>query len=298
VAVASMTGFARAGGRLSERLEARVLVRSVNHRYLDVVVRHDLPVELPEVEAAVREEVERVVRRGRVVVQLRLVAAAHPGPVPEVDGETVVRLARAAVSVSLPAGVDRSLRLGELLALPGVVRLPEPELQLHGDEIAALRSVLREALAELGAMRRREAEALVAQVEEELAAVEGFAAWVRPRVEELVARQVERLRTRLEALLEGVAEVDEGRLVQEAGTLAERADIAEEVVRLGAHVAEARRRLAHGGEVGRALDFLCQEMLRELNTIGSKARDAEVVARLVDAKGAVERLREQVQNLE
>ncbi|MCD4749021.1 MAG: DUF1732 domain-containing protein, partial [Thermoanaerobaculales bacterium] len=107
----------------------------------------------------------------------------------------------------------------------------------------------------------------------------------------------ERLKERLEELLEGRA-VDEERLVHEAALLADKADVSEEVVRLRTHIGSFRRRLKSGGAIGRALDFLCQEIHRELNTLGTKCRELGVADRVVDAKGALERIREQVQNLE
>ena len=155
-----------------------------------------------------------------------------------------------------------------------------------------------ESVAAAVAMRRAEGERLLVQIEAELAAVAAFADWFEPQMPDLRNRTLERTRERIRAMLDAEGSIDPDRLVQEAAVLADRADVAEEIVRLRAHLDTFSERLATGGVVGRALDFLCQEIHRELNTMGSKCREPGVAERLVDAKTAAERVREQVQNLE
>ncbi len=295
--IASMTGFARVEGAISDRLRVGIVARSVNHRFLDVMVRHGLKEELPELEALVRETVAARVRRGRVTVQLRFAAVGSAGGRAAVDTGILAGIAEAVTELELP-GIERSVRLGELLAVPSVVRIEEGGIGLTEAELGGLRTLLEEAVGAFDAMRRREAETLRRQLLDELDAVERFTAWLGERVEGIQERLVEALRERVLRLLGPDVEPDPARLLQEAALAADRADVREELVRLESHVAEFRRRLDEGGAVGKVLDFLCQEFNRELNTIGSKARDAGVAARLVDAKAAVERLREQVQNIE
>lgn len=295
--LASMTGFARGEAAISPRLRVAVVVRSVNHRYLDLAVRHGLREEIPELERIVREAVGSRIRRGRVTVQLRFTVHGGLGTAVRVEAEAMRQLAAELQALDLP-GVNGEVRLGELLAVPSLVAVEEGELGLTEAELEGLGNLLREVVAELDGMRRREAENLLPQLEAELLALESFAAWVEERVEDLNQRLASKIRERILRVLGPEAQPDPDRLLTEAALMADKADVSEELVRLKSHIVEARSRLARGGEVGKVLDFLCQELNRELNTIGSKARDAGIAARLVDAKAAVERLREQVQNLE
>ena len=136
------------------------------------------------------------------------------------------------------------------------------------------------------------------QIELELAEVGSFVDWFEPRMPEFRSIIMDRIRERVNAVVDASGPVEPERLVQEAAMVADRSDVAEEVVRLRAHLETFGERLAAGGTVGRALDFMCQEIHRELNTLGSKCREVGVADRLVDAKSAAERVREQVQNLE
>ena len=147
-------------------------------------------------------------------------------------------------------------------------------------------------------MRRGEGEHLARQINSELAEVAAFVDWFEPKMPEFRRLILDRVRERVNAVVDTSASIDPERVVQEAALVADRADVAEEVVRLRAHLETFAERLAAGGTVGRALDFMCQEIHRELNTLGSKCREIGVADRLVDAKSAAERVREQVQNLE
>jgi len=291
-----MTGYGRARGRLSDRFEASVVVRSVNHRFLDLQVRLNLREDAPEVEAAVREVVAGSVARGRVSIQVNLEKLSPaPGRV-LVDRAAVESVMSQLEGVTGGAGAPVEVR--DVLALPGIVTVASGETVLDDGELEGLRAVVAEAAEGFAAMRRDEGERLRAALEAELAAIRDFVDWFEPQMDELRRRLVERYAERIRELLPNGVEVDSDRLVQEAAVAADRADVAEEVVRLRSHLVEVTKRLDGGGAVGRQLDFMCQELLRELNTLGSKCREVGVADRLVDAKAAVERLREQVQNLE
>lgn len=287
--VPSMTGFGTARGTLSDRFAVGVVIRGVNHRYLDVQVRFGLREDLPEVEFMVRREVERVASRGRVSVQVDFQRLAAP--------ENRVLLNRKGLDdlAAQLSGLD--VTAGQLLSVPGVVDVSSASLALEDDEIDGLRGVVREAVAVFDRMRHEEGARLAGQVRSDLAEVGTFLDWFEPQMETFRVRIFERLRARLVEMLEG-RDLDEDRLVHEAAMQADKADVAEEVVRLRAHLASFDRRLDESGPVGRALDFLCQEIHREINTLGTKCRELGVADRVVDAKGAVERVREQVQNLE
>ena len=292
----SMTGFGRTRGELSDRYGVTVVVRSVNHRYLDVQVRTNLREESPELEAVVRGEITDHLQRGRVTAHVNLEQGRTSGPQVTVNAEQVVAVLEQLSAIPLPAGTATGLSLGDVLAVPGLVSVTAQEIILDDDESAALRAVVSAAVRRMMDMRAAEGERLGRQIDAELGEVVEFADWFEPRLPELRQAIMGRAQERIESLAANATDPD--RIVQEAAILADRADVAEEVVRLRAHLEAFSERLAAGGTVGRTLDFLCQEIHRELNTLGSKCREPGIAERLVDAKSAAERVREQVQNLE
>jgi uncharacterized protein (TIGR00255 family) len=293
-----MTGFGRASGRLSDRFGASVVIRSVNHRHLDVQVRTSVREELPELEAAVKNAVSEGLERGRVSVQVDLDRTRTSATRVEVDGEAVASVLDQLRRIELPDGVADTVELGQALSVPGLVSVSGGATVLDTAETEALAGIARRARDEFIAMRREEGERLRGQLDGELERIDRFVSWFEPQIPELRTRIVERLRERLERLLGPDVVVDEQRIAQEAALLADKSDVSEEIVRLQAHLDGFQSRLEEGGAVGRALDFLCQEVHRELNTLGSKCREVDVGERLLEAKTATERLREQVQNLE
>jgi uncharacterized protein (TIGR00255 family) len=283
-----MTGFGRA-----ESPRFTVEVQSVNHRFLEARCR--LPRRWSGLEPRIQQAVQQRFARGHFEVKL------------EPRGEEVSRSLR--VDVALARQYVEALRtLQRELRLPGEVGLElvagqrdlvaVEEAEENLEEIwAALEPVLVEALRALGAMRAREGQALTGVLERHLLEVADGLARVRGRVPEVVRGQRDRLRERVRDLLDGRLP-DPERLEQEVALLAERADVAEECDRLESHLAQFRHALAEAGPQGRRLDFLLQEMNREVNTIGSKAADAVIAQDVVGLKTTVERLREQVQNVE
>jgi uncharacterized protein (TIGR00255 family) len=291
-----MTGFGRA------QLEAggvglAVELRSVNHRHLDLSVR------LPRALAGLEPELRRALAARFARGKLDLVISAATGSVRaelELDRALADRYLDFARAFAAERGVDGTLRMGELLALPGISRVQEPVL----DE-AALRGALLvalEAAAEAAnAMRQAEGAALERELRARLARVTELAAEVPGLSGELAAAARERLRKRAEQLRAETGLVDEARLAQELVSAADRMDVTEEVVRLRSHVAQFEASLAAAARdagVGRRLEFLLQEMLREVNTIGSKAADAPLAHHVVDLKTELERIREQALNVE
>jgi len=295
--ISSMTGFARGQAQLSQRFAVGIALRSVNHRYLDIQVRHSLREEMPELDAAVREEVSRVTERGRITVQVNLqrLTAAESAVVVDRDGfRNVLHQLR---GLGGEDDSENEVRVGDLLSIPGLVAVCSSSVELDAAEIAALRRLMQQVAADFLDMRRSEGAQLACAIREELERVVAFVDWFEPQQDRFRDQIHARLTQRIGELLGG-AQLDEERLVHEAALLADKADVAEEVVRLRAHVESFERRLAGGGVIGRALDFLCQELHRELNTLGTKCREVGIADRVVDAKGAVEKIREQVQNIE
>jgi uncharacterized protein (TIGR00255 family) len=293
-----MTGFGRARAELSHRFGVSVTVRSVNHRYLDIQVRTNLREDTPEIEASIRSVVSEHFQRGRVSAQVSLERILSAEVEVSVNTDAVREVLDQLSGIDVPEKFGATVELGDVLAVPGLVSVASPETILDERELAGLRDVASEAVAAAVVMRSEEGQRLVDQIESELAGVIAFADWFEPQMSEFRRRLLDRTRERVETLVGPEVTVDPDRILQEAAVLADRADVAEEVVRLRAHLENFSERLAAGGVVGRSLDFLCQEIHRELNTLGSKCRELGVADRLVDAKSAAERVREQIQNLE
>ena len=288
--IRSMTAFARGEqdtpfGRLACE------IRSVNHRYLDVGLR--LPELLRSSEASLRERIRARCERGKVECSLRLERGAAVGPGLELDSVMLEQVLGALAEVRAGLGAAAATTDPvDVLRWPGIVREPDTDPEAVG---AVVTNLVDEVLVAFIAHREREGAHLHELLEQRLAAIETIAAELAGQSAQLVSALRDRLRERARSL---AAELDPQRLEQEVALLAQKADVAEELDRLGAHVAEMRQALTAGGSVGRRLDFLAQELNREANTLASKATGADVAARAVDLKVLIEQIREQIQNLE
>ncbi|HEY4911559.1 MAG TPA: YicC/YloC family endoribonuclease [Methylomirabilota bacterium] len=290
-----MTGYGRAeiaGARLSLSVECK----SLNHRHLDVALK--LPRALSSLELDARRVIQGVVHRGRVEVTVS-VAPADGAPA---SGLAVdMAQARAYVAVARRVGDDLKLggelQLQWLLEQPGVLSREEQTSLSPEDGWPLLHDALTKALGELRARREAEGAALGHELHVLLATLGEHVGVMVGRGPAALERKQQRLRERVQALL-GAQPLDEGRLATEVAMWAEKSDITEEVARLHAHMGEFTRLLDEGGPVGRTLDFLIQEMNREVNTVGAKADDLELSQAAIAAKSTLEKLREQVQNIE
>jgi uncharacterized protein (TIGR00255 family) len=291
--VVSMTGYGRAEAR-GTRVAIVAEARSLNHRFFETSLK--LPRGLTASEVELRRLVQGRVGRGRVDLTVTLRRTAAPAPNVRTDVALGLAYARGARALGEAAGIASEVTVADLLRLPGVVTVEEGE-EDDGESAILLKTAAAEALDELCRMRQTEGAALARDLDSH---VDALGAWVRA-VERLLpaalARIQARQRERIQTIL-GETPADPGRLAQEVATWAARSDVAEELVRLGSHLAQFRALLTEGGAVGRQLDFLSQELHREVNTIASKADDAELVARGLEARTLVERIREQVQNVE
>ncbi|HEY2352070.1 MAG TPA: YicC/YloC family endoribonuclease [Candidatus Acidoferrum sp.] len=297
----SMTGYAQARAETTD-LALRVSVKSVNHRFLDLKMR--LPEGLEIYEPRLRQVVREHIHRGHVELQVsvepRTAATIH------VNQELVKAYLRAAEALRQETRAAADVDVVALLRLPGVISgsgVATPENEETQEQLGrALEDCLRSALAKLDDMRRAEGAHLVEELQKRLAKIEGEADQVRVLAETLRPAFAKRLDARLAELLNGVS-VDPARLAQEAALLAERSDISEELERLRSHLAQFANLLRGAGEMGKKLDFLLQEMHREANTLLSKTPgvDSEALAitgLALEIKSDIEKLREQVQNLE
>jgi len=290
--IRSMTGFG-AGRAVQGGEEIDVEVRSVNHKYCEVKVR--LPRELAALEVELVRAVKERLARGGVDVSVRR-TAARGAVIPRVDLELAEAYAGAFEALRARLKLAGALGLGELLSAEGVVTLEERPADVEGARAAAA-GALAEALDRLGAMRAQEGGALARDLAGRLGQVEQIVA----RVQRLAPQSVEQYRARLHERIQEVARgfaPDPARLAQEVALFADRIDVAEEITRLQSHVAQMRTLMAGSDPAGRKMEFLVQELHREANTIGSKSQSAEIAGLVVELKAEIERMREQVQNVE
>jgi len=291
-----MTGFGRSSFQVEERT-FDVEVRSVNHRYLDVRAR--LPRQLAGLEGEVRARLQARFDRGKIELSVTAPGGFSTPTRVDVDLEAARGYLAAAASLRSD-GIVGDLDIGTLLALPGVARPVESEVPA-----AMLREVLFGAIGEgveaLDAMRVAEGAALESELLGRIDVVEACVERIEDRAGEVKQAVCERLHRRAEQLGREIGHVDDARLHQELVIAADRLDITEELARLRSHVEQFRciiREGDSGKPVGRRLDFLLQEFGREANTVGAKASDAPNTHEIVDLKTEIERLREQVQNVE
>lgn len=288
-----MTGFGR-GVAERDGARATVDVRAVNHRYLDLKLR-GAPV-APAVEDAVSTKVRAALERGSIAISIHVVRTDAISGM-RIDAQAAAKAHIALVELARHLGLHHGPDLALVLAQPGVViAAGDGE---RADDDACVLEALDAALAQLAVMRDREGAALFDDVTSRLDELADARAKIDHLAQGVPAALQKRLSDRIKRLLEGDGvTVDPGRLAQEVAVLADRADVSEELVRLASHLEQARTLIKAAVPVGRRLDFLVQEIGRELNTIGSKSAMGEISAVVVEAKSVLEKVREQVQNIE
>jgi len=293
----SMTGFG-AATRSLDGVELRVEARSVNHRFLQLKTR--LPQELSGLEPEVEALARKALLRGAVSVNIGAERAGEEGLA--LDEAAARAWSERLSGLAKELGLAGGLRIGELVTLPGVIA-EERAGELLRERKQEVLEVVGEALASLVAMRSTEGAALARELDAGVAAIASELVAVELRMPDVVRSAHEGVQKRAQELLDRASGASSDRLspvdlAREFALLADRLDVSEEIVRLQSHLDQFRALLGELGPAGRKLDFLVQEMLREVNTIGSKCSDAQVAHRVVEMKTLVERLREQVQNLE
>jgi len=285
----SMTGFA-ARKTVFAPYEFEWELRSVNHRFLDLGFR--LPDELKRLEAPLREEAARHLRRGKIDCTLRVKSAATEAASLAVDPAALTHLAALQQQVVAAFPGAGNLTVNEILRFNGVLK--EPDRSLAEADAAVLES-FAEAAEALGDARRSEGERIAGFLDQRLTAIDAAVVQARPLAADVEQRYRAKLLERIERL-EQQPQTD--RLEQELAFIAQRMDIAEELDRLTSHTAEIRDILGRDEAIGRRLDFLIQELNREANTMSSKSQDEALTRIAVDLKVVIEQMREQVQNLE
>lgn len=291
--VRSMTGFGR-GEASSDFGRIVVEMKAVNHRFSEVVFR--MPRQFSALEEPARKLILARVARGRVDVFVSWEAAAKARGV-SVDKELAIAYYNALSALGEEIGSKTELSLDTLAKLPDVIKVEEGQVTAE-DLWPTFEAATVAAVDNLIAMREREGATLAQDLLARIAHIEEVGSAVAQRAPGVVEEYRSRLAKRLDDLLGQSNVVDPQRLAQEVAVFADRSDITEEIQRLGSHISQFRAALAGSDAVGRKLDFLVQEIGREINTIGSKANDATITNHVVDAKSELEKVREQVQNIE
>lgn len=289
----SMTGYGSAKGSV-EGQEITVELKSVNNRYLDCSVR--LPRNFLFAEDTVKQAVSAGVSRGKVDVFVSAQASQDSGTVVSVNEELARGYRDAVARIAETLGLESGLNAFSLARFPDVLTVERRELD-KDKAAAALSEITAKAVEEFNAMREREGERLRRDMLGKLETIEGLVSVVEERSPQTVKEYRERLEARLRDILADRS-LDEQRVITEAAIFADRTAVDEETVRLRSHIAQFRTMLEEGSPIGRKMDFLVQEFNRESNTIGSKCSDAYLAKVVVDLKSEIEKIREQLQNVE
>ncbi|MBT9139979.1 MAG: hypothetical protein DDT30_00551 [Dehalococcoidia bacterium] len=292
--ILSMTGYGLAESRPDETIRFRVEIRSVNHRYLDVSIR--LPRELQSLEDRVRKSVQQAVGRGRVDVYLSWRADSADTVQVTIDVELAQAYYQALLQLSALCAAPELPSLEVLSRFPDVLRVEKE--QTDNDKFwFLLEPVLNKALTQLVIQRREEGERLAADFNKRLKDLAVTAKLVENRAPQVLDEYRKKMEDRLREIL-GQADFDPARVLMEATIFADKSNVTEELVRLSSHLIAFQAALLEEGPVGRKLDFLTQELLREVNTVASKANDYLLAKLVVEMKTELEKIREQVQNIE
>ena len=290
----SMTGFGRADGNLDGDLVS-VELSSVNHRYLDCSVR--APYVWAALEPVIKDAVRKRVSRGKVNVNIgRKRGISSQRQTVSLDTHVAQQYIEAARALGQMLGTMESLSLNTLAALDGVFTHEEPEEDLEHVQETVVR-ILNEAISRLDAMRQTEGHALEEELRYRVTLMRENLATIEQRLPELNGVYEQRLRMRMDEL-KGDTAIAEERIAMEIAFMADKGDVTEEVVRLKTHFDHMIEMLGRSEPVGRELSFLSQELQREVNTLGSKIHDGDVIKEVLRMKSEVERIREQVQNIE
>ena len=288
----SMTGF----GRFKTEQDGRKItleIKSVNHRFLDINIR--LPRILLFAEDSIRKIISNNIARGRIDVFVNYTETLGEEKKAVADLSFLASFIDSARKAAQQTGLKDDLSLSHIIAIPGIISVEE-QMEDEKKILNVLSVAVCSAMEQLKAMRAHEGAQLKKSIKECTDALFNICGLIKQRSQGNAKEYAERLREKIAALME--SETDETRFATEVAIMAERADITEELVRLNAHLTQINQTIECETAAGRKLDFLVQELNREANTIGSKACDIEITRLVVEAKSVIEKIREQVQNIE
>lgn len=291
--IKSMTGYGSAKGA-AEDLEITVEVKSVNNRYLDTSVR--MPRSFLFAEDAVKSAVQRHISRGKVDVFVSVDASAADNMTVKINEPLLRGYLEAIRHISDSYDLENDLTAVSVSRFPDILAVEKKDLD--ADSISAgITAVAEKALDDFDAMRLREGEKLCSDVLSRLETIEALVSTVEREAPKTVEEYRNRLREKMAELL-GAAGIDENRILSEAAVFADHIAVDEETVRLRSHISQLRTMLSGRSPIGRKIDFLIQEFNREANTIGSKCQNSDIAHVVVDLKSEIEKIREQIQNIE
>jgi len=290
-----MTGYGEAQGE-ADGVSYAVEVKTVNNRYFKTVIR------LPELVTFLEEDIDKLLRknisRGTINYVLRL-KDTSAGALFDIDETALQAVADILKRAGSSAGINGTIDIGNLLTLPGIIQPALPDKERAGKIRKFVLEISQEALDKLKQMRATEGDFLQADINKCCTIIEEDLEQVRGRSTIVIKEYADKLKKRVNELLaHAELKIDEGILTREVAIFAERSDISEEVARLDSHLQQFAHCCGGNDQAGRRLDFISQEMLREANTIASKASDTETTRYVVDIKCQIDRIKEQVQNIE
>lgn len=292
--IKSMTGFGR-GENSDDKRKFIIEMKSVNHRYNDIIVR--MPRHLSYLEEKIKKMIKENIKRGRIEVYINL------ENINDSDFKIDINLNLAKEYKSALSLLNKELSLEDIIHLEDITKYPDiinVEKEEEDEDIIwdTLYPALDNAITNLESMRVREGEELVFDINKRVDYIKKMSNVVENRAPLVVEEYKIKLENRIKKLLDSPVEIDESKLANEVAYFADKANITEEIVRLYSHIEQLKDTLSSNDTVGRKLDFIIQEMNREANTIGSKASDIDITKDVVEIKSELEKIREQVQNIE
>jgi uncharacterized protein (TIGR00255 family) len=294
VMIKSMTGFATAE-IITGDITVAADIRSYNSRHLDVALR--VPAGFMALEEKIKGLIAGKIVRGRLEVKVQIKDAAAGTVAFEIDWSRAEGMHAALVQLKNKFGLQDGIAMDHLLGVGGIIK--PAETSDESDRFwPAIEDCLSRALADLDTMRRKEGDFIAADLHARLDYIAGCLGEIQNDTADLISQYMERLKERIAVLTQETVELDPARLAQEAAYLADRSDISEEIVRAQSHIEQFRHIMDAEEPGGRKLNFLLQELHREFNTIGSKIGHADTAHRVVDVKSELEKIREQIQNVE
>ncbi|HUP63156.1 MAG TPA: YicC/YloC family endoribonuclease [Thermoanaerobaculia bacterium] len=293
----SMTGFGRSSGALSARYFATVTTKSVNHRFLEVSVR--LPEYLWDMEAPLRALASEFFSRGKVDLSLRVQRTQQPEYTVRINAQLANTVIPQLRSIAEELGLGSSLTASDLMRVPDLLQVEPVDAEVTDEEREALLSLTRDVFTQMRAMREREGVSLRDDIAARVKLIRAHSEQIAAHRDDVRAEVLANYQQRVQEIAAAAGvDVAQDRIAQEVVIMVEKGDIAEELTRLAHHLDQIEKAIGGKEAAGKKLDFLSQEMIREINTMGSKSRSAAIRTVVVELKTEVERIREQVQNVE
>jgi uncharacterized protein (TIGR00255 family) len=292
--IKSMTGFA-AAEVIDGDISVSADIRAVNSRYLDLALR--IPPNYAGLEEKIKAVVNRKIARGRLEVKIQIKDATEGGVSFEIDWARAEGMYAALNQLADQLGLDSDITVDHLLSVGGMIK-PVDTIDDSDKAWQTVDACLSRAIADLETMRCKEGDFIANDLFARLDLIETSLMDIKSSSADLIERYQERLKERIAVLTQETVEIDAARLAQEAAFLADRSDISEEIVRAESHIEQFRQIMRSDESGGRKLNFLLQELHREFNTIGSKIGHAETAHKVVEVKAELEKIREQIQNVE